>query len=225
MYLFFGRYNKIFRVRVSKVRENEVFNLAYKKLKSHVDLKDRIRLHSTVSLYFTAGRGWNGKTDLSGPQQSFSRGVSHIDASTISSRGALAGTPRGSRYPPTLQTSLQIVIRPITRPHINRDPKGRRVGRRLCAPSLYMAGAYCEHRIRRARITLCTPTELQNLFRSAGGQGCRKYDTRVPAGRFSRGKTLSRPLRDAISEDEAWKTGYDEAKTEAQRVGASTESG
>jgi len=83
------------------------------------------------------------------PQQSFSRGVSHIDASTISLKGALAGTPRGSRYPPTLQTSLQIVIRPIMGPHINRDPNERQEGGKtpVCTPSLYMASAYCERRI------------------------------------------------------------------------------
>jgi len=140
----------------------KIFNLVCYKLKSRVDLKNRIESRGTKSMCFTAGR-WNGKTDLSGPRQSFSRGVSHIDASTISSRGgALAGAPRGSRYPPTLQTSLQIVIRPIVGPHINRDPnEGQESGRTcarvyvcvcVCARRACTIGAYCEHRITCARI-------------------------------------------------------------------------
>lgn len=94
--------------------------------------------------------------------------------------GALAGTPRGSRYPPTLQTSLQIVIRPITGPHINRDPnEGQEDGKTpVCA-------AYCEHWITCCKDNASHSNGVENLFRLTGGQGCRKYDTRAPAGHSS----------------------------------------
>lgn len=95
----------------------------------------------------------------------------------------LAGTPQGSRYPPTLQTSLQIVIRPITGPHINRDAnEGPGGWEDACARTV---GAYCERHSDHVREDNASHSNgVENLFRSAGGQGCRKYDTRAPAERF-----------------------------------------
>jgi hypothetical protein len=66
------------------------------------------------------------------------------------------GTPRGSCYPPTLQTSLQIVIRPITRPHINRAPNGEKGMRR--APRSHAVGAHCDHELRVCEDAFRSPT-------------------------------------------------------------------
>lgn len=94
--------------------------------------------------------------------------------------GAIAGTPRGSRYPPTLQTSLQIVIRLITGPHINRDPNEGQEGGKTS-----MCAAYCEHWITCCEDNASHSNGVENLFRSTGGQDCRKFDTRLPAGHSS----------------------------------------
>lgn len=82
-------------------------------------------------------------------------------------------TPRGPRYPSTLQTSLQIVTRLITRPHINRS-KGWEVNRDT--PRLHAVGVYCERiTCARMRFVFQRSGKLIPICRP-GVKGCRKYE-------------------------------------------------
>lgn len=148
----------------------ECFNLTVLKIKMSIDSESRIGSCGTESMCFTAGRGWNGKTDLSGSQQTFSRGVSHIDAPTISSRGGRSGHATGFSLPANF-TNLFTDRYSSDRGATHKSGSGRKGGRvRRTTPVQSARIANVGSRVR--------SDGVENLFRSAGGQGCRKYNMR-----------------------------------------------
>lgn len=96
--------------------------------------------------------------------------------------------------------------------------KSERVGRRRYTRS---ARTYCEYIGSRVREDNASHSDgVENLFRSAAGQGCRKYDPRAPAGHFPRPRRRapSRPLRGGFQRTKRERR--DTARRERERSGS-----